>query len=550
MKIKLKAWHLMPISLLALLGMAIFVWMERGDFSTREVSLSIEGPSQIENGKTEKFLIIIENNSPKELQDLNLSLDVPESLMISGDRNGLDSGFENVLPGEKQSIEFYLTASSVKSTETINVRVDYSPQGISARFVTVASKEVIIGSFDVSMDLIMPQKVYIGQEIKGQINLNVNSDIEISPVFMRLIVPEGFEISYRSTDFYYDYDNMWQLGNLKGGQTIKREFRGSLASDEEFPVFRVELGVLREVRFIPLNSAEATVQISQTPIVLEHRLVSPVDGKIKSGTRIKMGIIFSNKSEFLIKDAIIKTSLPKGLIDFSSLDTEGDFNSGTGIVEWNAGNTPDLNFIDINESGVVYVSFGVADNLVPQSETDTNKSIFITTSFDSTVSDNEGLKASDSISIKISTELKLQQSVYRDGGQFSQVGPHPPQADTLSTYTIRWVLSNTLNQAKSVKVEAALPPYATWTGETNVSSGEIRYISSTNSVVWTMDTAKAGLGYIYPQEQAEFQIGIKPTPASAKGPNTVLITQTKLTGIDAFTGLLLEQDLGDTTVSN
>ena len=64
----------MPISLLALLGMAIFVWMERGDFSTREVSLSIEGPSQIENGKTEKFIEFGSLRKSNKVSEYNVGL--------------------------------------------------------------------------------------------------------------------------------------------------------------------------------------------------------------------------------------------------------------------------------------------------------------------------------------------------------------------------------------------------------------------------------------------------------------------------------------------
>ncbi|MEX2144907.1 MAG: hypothetical protein WD712_00800 [Candidatus Spechtbacterales bacterium] len=544
---KLKAWHLMPLSLLALLGLAVFVWMERGDFSTRNVSLHIEGPSQIENGKTEKFHIVVKNNSPEELEEINLSFDVPESLKISGSRDALDEGFGNVPPGQEQSIEFSLTASSIKNTEIINARVDYSPRGVSARFVTTASLEVVIGSFDASISLDMPKKVYKGQEVEGTINLTANSDIEISPIFLKLNVPEGFNITYRSTDFYYD--TVWQLGSLKSGQTIKREFRGTLLPKTENPVFGVQLGILNGVRFIPLNSAEATVEITDVPIILEHRLLSPPNGEIKAGTRVEMGIFYINKSEFLVKDAIIKTSLPKGLIDFSTLYTNGDYNAAESVIEWNVANTPDLKFVDIDESGGVFVSFNVAEGLISKSESDKNKNIFMETFFDSIVLDGKVLQARESVSLKISTDLELEQDVYR-GGKFSQQGPHPPQAGTLSTYTVRWIVKNTINPARSLKIEAALPAYASWMGESSATNGEIRYVPSTNTVVWTLDTAANGLGYIYPAEQIEFSIGVEPTPANAKGANTVLLLQTKLTGIDTYTGLFLEQNIGETTVSN
>ena len=115
---KLKTRHLMPLSIIALIFVAVFVWMGRGDFSTREVQIRIDGPTQIENGKLEVFKIVVENNSSKTLQNLNLSVELPPTFEVESGKDLLLKGFEEILSKETQEIEFTIIASSTFSMKS------------------------------------------------------------------------------------------------------------------------------------------------------------------------------------------------------------------------------------------------------------------------------------------------------------------------------------------------------------------------------------------------------------------------------------------------
>ena len=157
--------------------------------------------------------------------------------------------------------------------------------------------------------------------------------------------------------------------------------------------------------------------------------------------------------------------------------------------------------------------------------------------------DGAVLQAEDTLSLKVNTRLSLQQSVYRNGGPFESVGPHPPQKNELSTYTVRWELSNTTSSVRNGRIEAVLPKYAVWRNKVEAEGEDVRFISSTNTVLWEAGDIDMGAGYVAPQRVVEFQIGIIPEQKDlAQGIS--IFEQTKTTGIDNFTSTFLEFDLG------
>ncbi|MDP4010280.1 MAG: hypothetical protein Q8P37_00250, partial [Candidatus Spechtbacteria bacterium] len=208
-RLKLKAWHLMPLSLIALIIAAAFIWIGRSDFSTRDVELTIEGQGQIENGKAEEFKLVLKNNSTRAIQNLNITLEVPGTITVTEGMEQIREAIGTVAAGETKEFPFAIVASSGNEKEQINARVDYSPEGISARFVDTASFEIIIGKLDVSIIFDLPQTIYSDQEIKGSIIIVPHSDIETSPLYLRLDAPEGFRIQEVSSPF--DYETVWRI---------------------------------------------------------------------------------------------------------------------------------------------------------------------------------------------------------------------------------------------------------------------------------------------------------------------------------------------------
>ena len=133
------------------------------------------------------------------------------------------------------------------------------------------------------------------------------------------------------------------------------------------------------------------------------------------------------------------------------------------------------------------------------------------------------LQADNKLTISITTDLNLDQDVVSVGQ---------------GEYVVHWGLSNTLNKAKSVQVEAVLPAYVKWIGDVAPSNENIQFISSSNTVIWNVGSVDVGMGSIFSPREAEFKIGLSGSDGSD------ILEQTKLTGIDEFTGAFLEQDIG------
>ncbi|MEX0877410.1 MAG: hypothetical protein WDZ40_00930 [Candidatus Spechtbacterales bacterium] len=551
-KSKIKVWHLMPLSLLTLVVAAVFIWLGRGDFSTRNVELEIEGPGQVENGKAEDYKLIISNNSDKALQDLNLTLETPSTVEVLEGLEDIRSGIDILPPGSKREVSFKIVVSSTNGKESLNARLDYSPEGLSARFVETTSLELIIGKLDVSIVFDLPQNVYADQDVRGSIIVVPHSDIETSPLFLRLDAPQGFSMQEVSEAFAFE--TVWRIGELKEGQTVKREFRGRLSSYEGEPLFKVSLGKRDGISFLPLHTAERAIGISESPLVLNQSMVNPARGFVDPGERATVRITYTNKANVPLEDALLRVSLPESLVDFSTIAASGGIvDSEAKTIEWTQAQLSSLRFTDVEETGTVSFSFNVRSNIEPANVQDTNKTINIITTLrsqkESLALNGAVLQAENTLSVKLSTRFELEQSVYRQGGSFDNTGPHPPVPNQLSTYTVRWTVENTTNAVRLGKVEAVLPDYVVWQSNTSPAAEDVRYLSDTNTVVWELGDVGVGVGFVYPERTVEFQIGLVPDAEDIQNQLNVL-EQTKLTGIDIFTSSLLDQDIPEEEVPN
>ena len=542
-KRKLKAWHMMPLSLVALILVAVFVLFSRGDFSTKDVELRIDGPDQVENGQLETFEVVITNNSGKALLDINIFVELPLTFVLQNQEEVFKNSISKINPGEEKKIEFFIIASSDKSKEEMIARIDYSPQDVSARFVRVVSKEIIIGKLDVNMILDLPRIIYAEQEIKGVLHIIPNSDIDTSPLYLKLNLPENFKLQDINQDF--DYETVWKLGNLKEGYNIKREFIGRLIGGENSYVFSAQLGKLDGVTFLALNTVESFVEVSESPIFLEQKMQRPQQSFVRSGEEVVIKISYTNKSKIPLEDVKLTTTISRDLIDTSSITAQNArIDREVGLIEWDQTTDPSLRFVDIDEGGEFFVSFNIRDNILPLNANDTEKFILVETKIKSEKNnlslDGAILQADNKLVLNLITNLRLEQNSFRES---SDQGPHPPSAGELSVYTIRWNLENTINRARSVRVEAVLPPYVIWQGYSIPPDENIEFVSSVDTVIWNVGNVDVGTGNIYPRRTVEFKLGILGSSQDiATGVN--LLEQTKLTGVDSFTSMFLEQDIG------
>ena len=136
--------------------------------------------------------------------------------------------------------------------------------------------------------------------------------------------------------------------------------------------------------------------------------------------------------------------------------------------------------------------------------------------------------------IKIATDARLSSRAIHWSGPFENTGPMPPKAESETTYTVIWTITNTSSKIKDAKVAASLPLYVKWLSQTNPASENISFNSARAEVVWDAGDIEAGAGIEGPPREASFQISFLPS-LSHEGQSPVILNESVLSGTDSFT---------------
>ena len=144
------------------------------------------------------------------------------------------------------------------------------------------------------------------------------------------------------------------------------------------------------------------------------------------------------------------------------------------------------------------------------------------------------IQESNQVKIKINTKLDLSGYSTFISGNGSE------------TYTIHLTLANSTNDAKDVIVEAVLPTWVNFLGNASSTQGETpTYDSSSRKIIWRTGDLSANLGSFERAALAKFDLSI---PKTTK--EKILLTDLKVTGIDTFTDVDLEESSGDVRSDN
>jgi hypothetical protein len=150
----------------------------------------------------------------------------------------------------------------------------------------------------------------------------------------------------------------------------------------------------------------------------------------------------------------------------------------------------------------------------------------------------EEVLSSDSKKVRLISGFALTPSVMYSTGPFTNSGPIPPKADTETTYTVSWILTNSINDVGNAVVSTTLPSYVKWVGKLSPQDENITYDQNSRTVTWNAGLVGSGSGYSGAAKQAAFQISFLPSLSQAgQVPN--LTGEMTLTGDDRHANVSL-----------
>lgn len=519
--------------------------------STENVDITVLGNSFTNGGEELPIEIQIKNDNavPLDLADLLIEYPRGSAGALASDMNRTRKAIGTIEAGKTYIETTKLVLYGEQgTTREVKIRLQYRVPGSNAIFIKDKYYTVNINSAPLDIVIDAPKSITPNQDI----TLNIKASLATDQIAqnMRLLVeyPPGFEFKSATPNPRYG-TTLWDLGDLAYGTektiTIVGTVKGQENEQQSFRVFAGSADPSDESRVgVIYNSLAHTITLEQP--FLDAKIF--IDGKnapafnAKSRQTIPVQIEWTNNLPVSISDVEVVVALSGNVFNRNAVTALGGFyDSSNNQIVWNKNTTSGFDLVEPGDKGRLSFSLQSLSLITPQGVVQ-NPSIDLAVSIRGRQSGGGGADASiDSFEkgvIKFISDLQVATGTYYNKGPLRNSGVVPPAADKKTTYTVNWVVTNSVNPVSGAEVRATLPIYVTWKNSTSPVSENITYDTVTREVIWKIDSVGRASGTVPARREAYFQVELKPSLLQV-GSVPAITSEVVLTGTDTFTGALL-----------
>jgi hypothetical protein len=384
------------------------------------------------------------------------------------------------------------------------------------------------------------------QDITLDVKTSLNATRPAENILVALDYPLGFQFVKAVPSPSYG-NNVWDLGDLAPGAEHEILIYGKMTDvfDGEEKTFNIKSGsqdpAEKSSIGVVFNSIRHTIDIKKP--FIETAIFINGSGQsqfaVDSKTPLNVEIRYANNLSSGVDDLVIQATLSGNAYDRTTVrSTQGNYDSSRNQITWDSSVKSGLSEIKPGDSGSV--SFVVqplslfsssSGGMLSEPTINIDVNIFGRQAAED-ASINE-LKNSASSEIHLISDVGFSAKALHYSGPFTNTGPIPPKAETETTYTVVWTLSNTANGISGAKLSTFLPAWVSFVGPVSPEGEDLSYNSSTREVTWNVGHIPRGTGITAAARSASFQISLKPS-LSQVGSVPALIDESVLTGHDDF----------------
>ena len=432
------------------------------------------------------------------------------------------------------------------STRTIKLSIEYRVAGSNAIFVKDRDYAVTISSAPVVLSVDAPTQVSPNQEYTFTVKTTINAQKTATGMLLRIDYPSGFKFESATPD-PTTLDHIWALGDLAPGAekdiTVKGIVYGADGEDRAFHIYAGSANAKDQTTIgVVYNSLLHTVSIIKPFIQANIVINGDSSDTITAGsqTDIQGQIHWANNLPTRITDAEITIKLSGNALKKTSVQAfKGFYNSSAQTIVWDKTTDSTIATIEPGDTGTEDFTISSLPLFGGSASLLSNPSITIEVSIKGKQPAEGGVlsevNSSEKKTIKINSDFQIAAEAAYYKGPFANTGPIPPKAETATTYTVTWILTNTSNNISGAEVHALLPAYVNWVGAKSPDSENISYDETTRTVSWKIGNVASGVGYTSDPRKASFQVSLLPS-SSQIGSVPQLLLQSTMTGKDVFTG--------------
>jgi hypothetical protein len=509
-------------------------YLQRNVFSKDTLKLEIIGPDTVEVGQSIDYTIKYKNNGDIVLTGAKLTFAYPENSLVEDRKLRAEKPLEDIYPGEEKTINFSARIFGKENElKTAKAWLQFQPRNLKASYEVSTTQTAVIKFSPLTFELDLLSRLEPEKDFSFSVNYFSNIDYPLSQLRAKIEYPTGFEFTDSTPKALGT--NEWQLPLLNKAQGGRITVSGRLKGDVgEQKVFKATLGLWQEDgAFVLLKEATKGTEIVKPNIYLSQMINGRTDYSANPGDTLHYEIFFKNIGTSPFENLFLVLNLEGSLFDFDSLKAPGaDFHPGDSSAIWDWKTTPQLRFLDENDEGKVEFWINLRKELSPTEPKSTNLVLKDTITLS---------PAREEFTVKINSQLVLDQAASFNDEVFGNSGPLPLQVSQPTTFTVVWKLKNFYNDLKNVKVKATLSLWASLTGKLFPREAKFVFDSQSREIIWEVGDLLAGQGVNNEAPNLSFQVSLLPQP-SQRGQAIDIVSQAQATGDDTWAQETIQTD--------
>lgn len=540
-------WIAGGIVILALVTIAA-VAIRRSAFSEKRVTVSIEGPANIDSTQNVQYVIHCKNDNRLGLKNATIALNYSENFqpetatnlqILSGSSSKIHLG--DFKPHSEKTVElkgkFYAPQDYLVY---LHAALEYSPSGFSSVFQAQTQLGVSVKTSPIFLEITAPLETASNNNVEYLLNYRNLSSRHFSGARVKAEYPEGFEFS-SADPLPSEGDNFWYLGDLAPNQAGEIKIRGIIeGSSEEGKFFKAYIGsTSNDGKFVIYTQGEKITKMVISPLAISQSVNGLKSSSVNAGETLNYVLQYKNTGNVGLRDAIITLEIGSSALDFSKMKLEsGSYNSTKHMITWKASDLAELANLAPGAGGEIRFSIPVLERIPVKTKNDKNFVIVTRAKIDSldvpTPVGSNKIMASDTLELKLNSRVILETFGYHRNLEIQNFGTLPPRVGKEISYVFKWKITNVSNDISGARVVSSLPSGVKWTGKIYPAGENITYKERSNEIVWEIGKLENAAGVLDPKREVSFQVSIIPQINQA-GREAPLLNNSVFTAQDLFT---------------
>lgn len=523
-------WGVVAVTLVIIAFGAFYAYQF---FRARDITLTAQARESALIGQPFEITAQFSNNLSDAIDNLRISLVLPEGA-VSPENTGMRviTRAVGALAQNQTAQETFkvVNTNAIQSIQKFNVVAYYHLAGSPAKigFDRKASVVVSFAGPAVSLDLSVPKQVFANETFPVVIRYKNASGGDFSGGKITLSYPGGF--IFKGADPRPSSGNStWDIPHIAKDGEGTITVQGSILSAGGS---QLQLSAAFATLDGTVDEKSAVIATAYSPVMLRVTVNDSDSYVAKSGDFLRYNIRYSNNSAMALQFAAISAKLSGAMFDFSTLQTNGDFDSRTNTITWQTNNAPQLRTVDAQQGEDVRFSVRLLDRFPIRRLSDKN---FVA------VSDVQFSSPTVPPNVNASSTTAITRSETKVAGAIAisaKASSAPLAVNRTSEMTVTWTLSTFAADFKNVAVRAVLANGVEWggTASSNISTSTPIYDPRIKEVIWAVGSLGANRGTVERAAQATFTIRATPDILQT-GKQMPLMTKTDVSAVDSFSGI-------------